>query len=153
MICPQLPHWKHFIGRLDWFTVLTIPFPLVQALPLVLRFWTRFRPSLVQGLLSLLLALSCSLLMLQLPVLETGVVLLANTLVDKCMGSVVVLLDTLEADKVVDIAVDTPTNLYRSLCQILRRSLCHILCPTLCRSLYHVLRHPFQSRILCHIQV
>jgi hypothetical protein len=47
------------------------------------------------------------------------------------MGFVVVLVGTLEVDKAVDIAVDTPTNLYQTLC--------HSLYPILCRNLYLVL--------------
>lgn len=120
--------------------VLIVAFFLVQALPLTLRFWTQFRSFLFQGLLFLLPNLFCSFLTRQLPVLETGVVLLADTLVDKRMGIVVVLVDTLEVDNGIDIAVDTPTDLCRSLYQS--------LCPILCRNLYRLL-----CAILSQIQV
>lgn len=111
--------------------VLIVAFFLVQALPLTLRFWTQFRSFLFQGLLFLLPNLFCSFLMLQLPVLETGVVLRADTLVDKHMGTVVVLVGTLEADKGVDIAVGTTTDLCQSLCPILCRNLYRVLCAIL----------------------
>ena len=69
--------------------------------------------------------------MLQLRVLGTGVVLLADTLVDKRMDLVVVLAGTLGADKGADIALGTTPDLCQSLGPVLCRNLCPVLCAIL----------------------
>lgn len=111
--------------------VLLVTFLLFQALSLALRFWTQLRSFLVQGLLFLLPDLFCSFLMLQLPVLGTGVVLLADTLVDTRMDIVVMLAGTSGTDNGTDIALGTTTNLGQSLGPILCQNLYRVLCPIL----------------------
>jgi hypothetical protein len=88
-------------------------------LSLALRFWTQFRSFLVQGLLFLLPDFFCSFLMLQLPVLGTGVALLADTRVDTRMDIVMVLAGKRGADNGADIALGTTTNLGQSLGRVL----------------------------------